>query len=78
VDFVVCRAAFKNFTEPLKALREMRRVRMNRWVMLFVSRHMLIKRAHPLEQFRRMAIEAGWDQLQIDASPMGFEAWFTR
>jgi ubiquinone/menaquinone biosynthesis C-methylase UbiE len=26
VDFVVCRAAFKNFTEPVKALREMRRV----------------------------------------------------
>lgn len=25
-DFVVCRAAFKNFTEPLRALREMRRV----------------------------------------------------
>jgi ubiquinone/menaquinone biosynthesis C-methylase UbiE len=26
VDFVVCRAAFKNFTEPVKALSEMRRV----------------------------------------------------
>ncbi|MGC2398430.1 MAG: class I SAM-dependent methyltransferase, partial [Acidobacteriaceae bacterium] len=26
VDFVVCRAAFKNFTEPRKALAEMRRV----------------------------------------------------
>jgi len=26
VDFVVCRAAFKNFTEPVKALAEMRRV----------------------------------------------------
>jgi ubiquinone/menaquinone biosynthesis C-methylase UbiE len=26
VDFVVCRAAFKNFTEPVKALMEMRRV----------------------------------------------------
>jgi ubiquinone/menaquinone biosynthesis C-methylase UbiE len=26
VDFVVCRAAFKNFTEPMKALLEMRRV----------------------------------------------------
>ncbi len=26
VDFVVCRAAFKNFSEPLKALREMHRV----------------------------------------------------
>jgi len=26
VDFVVCRASFKNFTEPVKALSEMRRV----------------------------------------------------
>jgi ubiquinone/menaquinone biosynthesis C-methylase UbiE len=26
VDFVVCRAAFKNFGEPVKALAEMRRV----------------------------------------------------
>ncbi|MGC2657835.1 MAG: methyltransferase domain-containing protein [Bryobacteraceae bacterium] len=26
VDFVVCRAAFKNFTEPVRALAEMRRV----------------------------------------------------
>jgi hypothetical protein len=28
--------------------------RLNRWFMLFVFRHMLIKRACPLEQFRRM------------------------
>jgi ubiquinone/menaquinone biosynthesis C-methylase UbiE len=109
VDFVVCRAAFKNFTEPQKALREMRRVlrpggkallidmrrdasmaevkqyvdglgvsRLNRWFMLLTFRHMLIKRAYPLEQFRGMAVEAGWDQLQIDTSRMGFEAWFTK
>lgn len=26
VDFVVCRAAFKNFSQPVKALAEMRRV----------------------------------------------------
>ena len=26
MDFVVCRAAFKNFSEPVKALSEMRRV----------------------------------------------------
>jgi ubiquinone/menaquinone biosynthesis C-methylase UbiE len=26
VDFAVCRAAFKNFSEPVKALAEMRRV----------------------------------------------------
>ena len=109
VDFVVCRAAFKNFTEPLKALREMRRVlrpggkallidmrrdasmaevkqyveglgvsRLNRWFMLLTFRHMLIKRAYPLEEFRRMAIEAGWAQPRIDASRMGFEAWMTK
>src|SRR5271170_1321290 len=109
VDFVVCRAAFKNFSEPLKALGEMRRVlrpggkallidmrrdasmaevkqyvnglgvsRLNRWFMLFTFRFMLIKRAYLLEEFRRMAIEAGWDQLQIDTSRMGFEAWLTK
>jgi ubiquinone/menaquinone biosynthesis C-methylase UbiE len=109
VDFVVCRAAFKNFTEPLKALQEMRRVlrpggkallidmrrdasmaevkhyvdglgvsRLNRWFMLFTFRHMLIKRAYPLEEFRRMAVEAGWNQVQIDTSSMGFEAWMTK
>jgi ubiquinone/menaquinone biosynthesis C-methylase UbiE len=106
VDFVVCRAAFKNFTEPVKALQEMRRVlrpggtallidmrrdarmsevkryvdglgvsRLNRWFMMFVFRNMLIKRAYPLGEFRRMAREAGWPEPRIDSSPMGFEAW---
>jgi ubiquinone/menaquinone biosynthesis C-methylase UbiE len=109
VDFVVCRAAFKNFTEPVKALAEMRRVlrpggkallidmrrdasmaevkqyvnnlgvsRLNRWFMLLTFRFMLIKRAYPLEEFRRMAIEAGWADLRIDPSRMGFEAWTTK
>ena len=109
VDFVVCRAAFKNFSEPLKALGEMRRVlrtggkallidmrrdasmaevkqyvnglgvsRLNRWFMLFTFRFMLIKRAYPLEEFRRMAVEAGWAQPRIDLSRMGFEAWTTK
>jgi ubiquinone/menaquinone biosynthesis C-methylase UbiE len=109
VDFVVCRAAFKNFTEPVKALAEMRRVlrpggkallidmrrdasmaevkqyvnnlgvsRLNRWFMLLTFRFMLIKRAYPLEEFRRMAIDAGWADLRIDPSRMGFEAWTTK
>jgi len=109
VDFVVCRAAFKNFTEPARALVEMRRVlrpggkallidmrrdasmdevkhyveglgvnRLNRWFMLFVFRFMLIKRAYPVEDFRRMATEAGWVQPQINLSRMGFEAWLTK
>ncbi len=109
VDFVVCRAAFKNFTEPVKALKEMRRVlrpggtallidmrrdapmsevkhyvdglgvnQLNRWFMMFVFRNMLIKRAYPLEEFRRMAREAGWAEPRVDASAMGFEAWLPR
>jgi hypothetical protein len=39
---------------------------------------MLLKRAYPLEEFRHMAIEAGWAQPQIDVSRMGFEAWMTK
>jgi ubiquinone/menaquinone biosynthesis C-methylase UbiE len=109
VDFVVCRSAFKNFTEPVKALKEMRRVlrpggtallidmrrdvpvaelkryvdglgvnRLNRWFMMFVFRSMLIKRAYPLEEIRRMAAEADWLQPRIEISPLGFEAWMTK
>jgi len=109
VDFVVCRAAFKNFSEPQKALMEMRRVlrpggqallidmrrdasmaevkqyvdglgvnRLNRWFMMLVFRNVLVKRAYRLEEFRRMAIEAGWVQTRIETSRMGFEAWMTK
>ncbi len=109
VDFVVCRAAFKNFAEPVKALAEMRRVlrpggqvllidmrrdtklsevkryvsglgvsRLNRWFMMFVFRNMLIKRAYPMAEIRRMALEAGWIEPRIDPSQMGFEAWMTK
>jgi ubiquinone/menaquinone biosynthesis C-methylase UbiE len=109
VDFVVCRAAFKNFTEPVKALAEMRRVlrpggtallidmrrdvsvaeirryvdglgvnRLNRWFMMLSFRGMLIKRAYPIEEIRRMAIAAAWTGLRIESSPLGFEDWTTK
>jgi ubiquinone/menaquinone biosynthesis C-methylase UbiE len=109
VDFVVCSAAFKNFTEPVKALSEMRRVLrpggtallidlrrdvqvseirhfvdsldiglLNRWFMMLTFRGMLIKRAYPLAEIRRMATEAGWTDLQIDQSSIGFEAWMKK
>lgn len=45
---------------------------------LLPDRHMLIKRAYPLEDFRRMAVEAGWVQPQINTSRMGFEAWMSK
>jgi ubiquinone/menaquinone biosynthesis C-methylase UbiE len=109
VDFVVCRAAFKNFTQPVKAMAEMRRVlrpggqamlidmrrdvsvpelrhyvdglglsRLNRWFTMLTFRGMLIKRAYPIEEIRRMAIAAGWADLRIDSSPLGFAAWTTK
>jgi len=109
VDFVVCRAAFKNFAEPVKALAEMRRVLkpggmalvidmrrdislaevrqyvkaqdvsiINRWFMMFVFRHMLIKRAYTLEAMRKMALDAGWVAPRVELAPFGFEAWLTR
>jgi ubiquinone/menaquinone biosynthesis C-methylase UbiE len=109
VDFVVCRAAFKNFGEPVKALAEMRRVLrdggtalvidlrqdadpeeiacyvdglgvglMTRVFMRFTFRHMLIKRAYTPEEIRRMAVEAGWTEPRVEASPVGFEAWLTK
>jgi ubiquinone/menaquinone biosynthesis C-methylase UbiE len=105
VDFVVCRAAFKNFSEPVKALKEMKRVLrsggtallidlrrdapladINRYVddlgvnflsrmfMKLVFRHMLIKRAYPLAEIRQMGEEAGWREMTIETSPVGFEA----
>jgi len=109
VDFVVCRAAFKNFTEPVKAMAEMRRVLrpggtallidmrrdvaladikryvdnlgvswLNRRFMMFTFRHMLIKRAYPLDEIRRMATQAGWSNLRIETGPLGFDAWTTK
>jgi len=109
VDFVVCRAAFKNFTEPVKAMAEMSRVLhpggtallidmrrdvsladikryvdklgvnwLNRRFMMFVFRHMLIKRAYPLDEIRSMAAEAGWSDPRIQTAPLGFEAWTTK
>jgi ubiquinone/menaquinone biosynthesis C-methylase UbiE len=109
VDFVVCRAAFKNFSEPAKALAEMRRVlkpegtallidmrrdvpvaairryvdglgvsRLNRWFMMLTFRGMLVKRAYPLEEIRRMAVAAGWTDPRIESSPLGFEAWMKK
>jgi ubiquinone/menaquinone biosynthesis C-methylase UbiE len=109
VDFVVCRAAFKNFSRPVPAMAEMRRVLrpggtallidmrhdvpiaevkayvdglgvgwLNRRIMMFIFRRILIKRAYLLEDIGRMAVEAGWHEPRIEAVPLGFEAWLTR
>jgi ubiquinone/menaquinone biosynthesis C-methylase UbiE len=108
-DFVICRAAFKNFAEPIEALREMRRVLRpggtvllidmrrdasveeikryvdglgvswaNRLFMMVTFRAMLIKRAYPINEIRRMTALAGWIDPRIDLHPIGFEAWTTK
>ena len=108
-DFVVCRAAFKNFAEPVEALREMRRVLrpggtvllidmrrdasvaeigryvdglgvswINRLFMMVTFRGMLIKRAYPIDDIRRMTAQAGWLNPRIELHPIGFEAWTTK
>src|SRR5271163_2438289 len=49
VDFVVCRAAFKNFTEPVKALAEMRRVLRPGGTMLLID----LRRETPMAEIQQ-------------------------
>ena len=51
---------------------------LNRRFMMFTFRHMLIKRAYPLDEIRRMATQAGWSGLRIETGPLGFDAWTTK
>lgn len=58
VDFVVCRAAFKNFSEPVKALAEMRRVLKPGGTALVID----LRRDVPMEEIRKYVngLGAGW------------------
>ena len=49
VDFVVCRAAFKNFTQPVKALAEMRRILRPGGTALLID----MRREVPLAEIKR-------------------------
>jgi ubiquinone/menaquinone biosynthesis C-methylase UbiE len=51
---------------------------LNRQLMMFTFRHILIKRAYPLADIQRMAAEAGWIGTKIETTPIGFEAWMTK
>lgn len=58
VDFVVCRAAFKNFTEPVKAMREMLRVLQPAGQAVIID----LRKDVPMEEIRQSvrAMGVGW------------------
>lgn len=104
-DVVVCMAAFKNFSEPVRALAEMRRVLkpggtalvedMRRDTsMAELAREVdtmgmspanaaftnatfwfLKRRAYTAEEMRRMAEEAGFMNVHVNAAPIGMNVW---
>ena len=51
---------------------------MNRWFLMLTFRGMLVKRAYPLDEIRRMVAAAAWPEPRIETAPLGFEAWMTR
>lgn len=108
-DLLVCRAAFKNFSHPIKALHEMRRVlrpdgcawiidmrrdttdeeidqfvagratsRINAAIMSWTFKLMLRKRAYFADDFRRMAVEAGFSACDITRNSIGLEVRLRR
>jgi ubiquinone/menaquinone biosynthesis C-methylase UbiE len=65
-DFIICAAAFKNFSEPLKALQEMHRVLMHGGTALILD----MNRNNTKED-----IEA---EMQKYSNMKGFDRWFVR
>lgn len=67
---------------PLEEIRDYVKAQnigmLNRWFMMLVFRHMLIKRAYTLAAMHKMAVDAGWIAPRIEVAPLGFEAWLTR
>lgn len=102
-DFVVCRAAFKNFTQPLDAINEMFRVLKpgGRAMIIDLRRDAsrkvigsyvdqlglgwldsvftklalkwLTRRAHSIDDFRKMASDSRFGRCEITETPMGLE-----
>lgn len=103
-DLVYCRAAYKNFADPEKALAEMHRVLrpggtgliqdlrpdasdqaiadtvralgvgwLNRLIVTWTFKHMLVKRAHPRERLEVMAAASPFGRGEIHESPIGYE-----
>lgn len=103
-DFTFCQAAFKNFSEPVKAIAEMYRVLrpgglsvisdlrrdapakeiereiqgmglgpVNRFMVRWTFRNMLLKSAYSVDEMRSMVSQTPFGKCQIEMSGVGFE-----
>jgi ubiquinone/menaquinone biosynthesis C-methylase UbiE len=108
-DFIYCRAAFKNFAEPIEAINEMYRVlspggtavisdlrkdaspgEINAavramklgWINALLTRrifkHVLLKRAHLPDDFRRMASQTPFGLCAVKPESIGMEVLFRK
>jgi len=108
-DFVFCSAAFKNFTDPVGALREMHRVLkiggkaqvidlrkdasleeidsevnriggsgLNKFIIRFTFRNMLLKRAYAKDQIEQFVSQTGFRSVQIGQNAIGLEILLTK
>ena len=91
-ELVVCRKAFKNFSEPVRALQEMHRaprsidqhierMRMaffSRWMTRLTFRFMLLKRAYTRDELDKMLAQTKFAKAAIEDSELGFELWLSK
>lgn len=103
-DFTFCQAAFKNFSEPVKAIAEMYRVLrpgglsiisdlrrdapaeeieqeiqgmrlgpINRFMVRWTFRNMLLKSAYSVDEMKAMVAQTPFGKCQIDMDGVGFQ-----
>ena len=108
-DFTFCQAAFKNFSEPVRAIAEMHRVLrpggigvisdlrrdasaaeiereikgmgigpLNRFLVRWTFRNMLLKSAYSVDEMRRMVTETPFSQCKITLDGIGFQVWMKK
>jgi ubiquinone/menaquinone biosynthesis C-methylase UbiE len=108
-DFTFCQAAFKNFSEPVRAIAEIYRVLrpgglsvisdlrrdasaqeiereiqgmglgpINRFMVRWTSKNMLLKNAYSVEEIRAMVVQTPFDNCELKIDGVGFQAFLKK